>query len=52
MCGCCLLQDLEVCRILKDERGEGVALLNLAITSEAIGDLHKSIEWYSLVSIM
>ena len=37
--------------MLKDECGEGVALLNLAKTSEAIGDLHKSIEWYSLVSI-
>ena len=38
--------------MLKDVSGEDVALLNLAITSEAIGDLHKSIEWYSLVSVM
>ena len=38
--------------MLKNVCGEVVALLNLAITSEAIGDLHKSIEWYSLVSVM
>ena len=38
--------------MLKDVCGKVVALLNLAITSEAIGDLHKSTEWYSLVSVV
>lgn len=36
---------------MRDEHGEVVALLNLAMTTEALGDLHKSIEWHSLVSI-
>lgn len=44
-------QDLEVCRLIRDEQGEIVTLLNLATTSEALGDRHKSIEWHSLVSI-
>lgn len=45
------VQDLEVCQLIKDENGEIVALLNLATTTETLGDLHKAIEWHSLVSI-
>lgn len=44
------MKGLEICQTIDDKAAESVILLNLGVTCELTGQIHKAIEWHTLVS--